>query len=74
MKNNRLNKYIIVGMLINSIVISAKQLANIPDSISGFGMGIGIGLEIFGVYSMNHDITKIKNFKRNLVKKFVKPV
>ncbi len=74
MKNNKMSKYVILGMLINSIVISAKQLANIPDGISGFGMGLGIGLEIFGLYSMNHDIAKIKNFKKNLIKKLVKPI
>lgn len=74
MKNNKMSKYVILGMLINSIVISAKQLANIPDGISGFGMGLGIGLEIFGLYSMNHDIAKIKSFKKNLIKKLVKPI
>lgn len=74
MKNNKMNKYVILGMLINSIAISAKQLANIPDGIYGFGMGLGIGLEIFGLYSMKHDTTKIKNFKRNLIKKLVKPI
>lgn len=74
MKNNRLNKYIIWGLLINSIILSVKQFINIPESISGFGMGLGIALEIFGIYFIKHDITKIKNFKRNLIKKLVKPI
>lgn len=74
MKNNRLNKYIIWGLLINSIILSVKQFINIQDGISCFGMGIGTALVLFGVYSMNHDTTKIKKFKINLIKKFVKSV
>lgn len=74
MKNNRLNKYIIWGLLINGILLSTKQFITIPDGIYCFSMGAGIALVLFGVYSMNHDTTKIKNFKRNLIKKFVKSV
>ncbi len=72
MKNNKINKYIIWGSLINTITLSSKQFTEVPEGLSCFAMGAGVALMIFGLYSMNHDTTKIKDFKRNLVKKLIK--
>lgn len=74
MKSNKMNKYIMWGLLINSIILTAKQFINIPEGIYCFGMGVGIALEIFGLYSMKHDTAKIKKIKRNLIKKFIRPI
>ncbi|CAK7086434.1 hypothetical protein CIW83_05240 [Tissierella sp. P1] len=74
MKNNQMNGYIIWGLLINSIVLGSKQFIEMPEGIYCFGMGVGIALVLFGLYSMNHDTTKIKSFKRNLIKKFIKSI
>lgn len=71
MKNNKMNKHMIWGLLINSFLMSIKHFIEIPDALACFGMGIGISLLGFGIYTMNHDITKFKNWKRNLVKKFI---
>lgn len=59
------------SLLINSISISIKHFIEIPDALAGFGTGIGLSLLIFGMYIMNHDITKFKNWKRNLLKGFM---
>lgn len=72
MKNKQMNLYLILGLLINSIIFSVNHFIELPDFISSLGIGIGICLELIGLYSINHDITKIKNFKKNLIKKFVK--
>ncbi|MDR7856719.1 hypothetical protein [Tissierella sp.] len=72
MRDKQMNKYIIWGLLINSITMSLKYFIEVPDGISCFGMGVGIAMIIFGAYSMKHDTTKIRDFKRNLFKKFIK--
>ena len=71
MKNNKMNKYIIWGLLINSLSIVIKQFIEIPDVIACFATGMGLSLLIFGLYAMNHDVSKLKNWKKNLVKRFI---
>lgn len=65
MKDNKVNKYMVLGLLISSI----KYLVDIPDALACFSTGMGITLLIFGLYAMSHDISKFKNWKRNLLKK-----
>lgn len=72
MKNNKLNKYIRFGLVLNIIIMSSKQFIEIPDGIYCFGMGVGIAMIIYGAYITRHDTTKVKMFKRNLVKKIIK--
>ncbi|NLJ78995.1 MAG: hypothetical protein GX329_06510 [Tissierellia bacterium] len=67
MKRNRVNKYMVLGLLI----ISIKYLINIPNALACFSTGMGIVLLIFGLYAMNHDITKLKDWKKNLVKRYL---
>lgn len=71
MKNKKINKYILWGLLINSFPIVMKKFVEIPDSVAGFGTGMGISMLIFGIYAMNNDITKLKNWKKNLTKKII---
>lgn len=65
MKRNKVNIYIVLGLLI----ISIKHIIEIPDEFGCFSTGMGILLFVFGLYAMNHDLTKIKNLKRNFIKK-----
>lgn len=65
MKKNKINKYIVFGLLISSV----KYLIDIPETLSCFMTGMGITLLIFGFGVMAHDISKFKTWKRNLFKK-----
>lgn len=67
MKSAKMNKYMKWGLLINSFYIGIKQFIAIPDSIACFVIGVGASLLVFGIYAANHDITKLKNWKRNLL-------
>lgn len=64
MKDSKVNKYIVLGLLINSI----KYLIDLPYALACFSTGMGIALLIFGLYAMNNDISKLENWKRNLLK------
>lgn len=65
MKDNKINKYMVLGLLISSI----KYLIDIPDALACFSTGMGIILLIFGIYAMNHDISRFRNWKRSLLNK-----
>lgn len=72
MKNNQKNWCLSLGLIIIGIVFGVNHFIKLPDIIEGLGIGISLGLELIGLYSTNHDITKIKIFKKNLIGKFVK--
>ncbi|MGO1470728.1 MAG: serine hydrolase domain-containing protein [Tissierella sp.] len=65
MKKTKVNIYIVVGLLINSL----KYLIDLPDSLACFTTAMGIVLLIFGLYLANNDMTKLKKWKRNIFKK-----
>ena len=58
-------------MVLGLLIISIKYLINIPNALACFSTGMGIVLLIFGLYAMNHDITKLKDWKKNLVKRYL---
>lgn len=68
MKGNKLNKYMILGLLVMSI----KYFIDIPDDLGCFSTGIGIVLLGFGLYAMNNDISKLENWKRSLIERLTK--
>lgn len=65
-----MNKCIIAGLLINGIIIIAKRFTEIPDNFACFGTGLSFPLLMLGIYFINHDMTKMRNFKKTLMKKF----
>lgn len=65
----KLNNYIISGLLIYAISLSFNQLLKLPEFLNGFFLGLAIVLMLWGGYVENHDITKIKNFKRRCLLK-----
>ena len=71
MKSAKMNKYMRWGLLINGFSIAIKQFIEIPDAITCFTTSMGITLLLFGLYAMNNDTTKLKMWKRNLIKRFV---
>lgn len=63
------NKLLSIGISVIGIALLLKYITQVPDSIYGFLTGLGIGIELLGIYSLNHDISKLKNFKKKLLKK-----
>lgn len=56
-------------MLCCATTVILNHFIILPESVSGLGLGTGIGLELIGVYSINHDMSKLKNYKMNFLKK-----
>lgn len=55
-------KYILsLGLLIVSLDFMLKHYFNLSDSVSGFIMGIGVGLEIFAAFSIIRERKASKN-------------
>lgn len=67
MKRNKVNIYMVLGLLI----ISIKHIIEIPNDFGCFSTGMGVIILGFGLYAMNHDITKLKTLKRNFIKKLM---
>ncbi|WP_186580845.1 hypothetical protein [Aquibacillus kalidii] len=56
-----------VGATIIVTMILLRQFeVHLPDFVMGLGYGVGIALELIGVYSMNNDTSKWRQFNLNL--------
>ncbi|NRD77842.1 hypothetical protein HPT25_10520 [Bacillus sp. BRMEA1] len=65
-----LNNFYRIGVLIVAIMLLLHLFSiHLPDFIEGLCIGIGIALELIGIYTMKHDISKLRNFKMKIVKK-----
>ena len=69
MKN--INNYTRFGLVFNSIFLFGNYFDIFPEFIKGLCAGLGIGLIFIGIYSENHDMTKFRNYKKNLFKKLI---
>lgn len=74
MKNNKINKYIRWGLLINIITMTANRFIDINEIkiIYCFLMGISISLLSFGIITMKHDMTRMRELKKVLIKRIIK--
>jgi hypothetical protein len=72
MKRGNLNKYLIVASFFAIIYFGIGHFIRLPDSISGICIGGCIGFYPIGLYALNHDISKLQNFKKRLISKFAK--
>lgn len=72
MKNNKMSWHLSLGLVIIGIVFGISEFIELPDIIHGFCLGVGIALELIGLYTTNHDIAKIKNFKKGLFRKLLR--
>lgn len=64
------NTTLSIGIFIIVITTILRHFTiQLPEFILGLGYGIGIGFELIGVYSINHDISKFQNYKRNFIRK-----
>lgn len=59
-----------IGLVIIAIMLLLHLYAiHLPDFIEGLMLGSGIALELIGIYTIKHDISKFRNFKMKLLKK-----
>ncbi|OXX82642.1 hypothetical protein AVM15_17200 [Paraclostridium benzoelyticum] len=67
MKNH--NIYISIGVLLNLTFPFLNNFNALPSFIKGLFSGLGICLIIIGIYSKNHDLSKLKDYKHKLFNK-----
>ncbi len=68
----KLNNYHSFGLIFIAIYLFTNHNSILPDILNGFCLGIGIVLTLIGIYAYNHDISKIRNYKMTLLKKYLR--
>lgn len=69
----KLNKFITIGVIIFAITPLLRGFSiQLPCFINGLILGTGFSFTLIGMYSINHDISKLKSFKRNLIIRFAR--
>lgn len=63
----KLNNYIRFGLLIYAFWMISKEFFQLPEFLNGFCAGLSIVLLLLGAYRENHNINKLKNFKRKVI-------
>lgn len=72
MRGIKSNKYLLFASLIALIYFLGRRFINIPDVVEGFCVGLSISLYLVGFYALNHDVNKLRNFKKNLLGKIIR--
>ena len=63
------NKFLGLGLFISGMSLILRHFSvPIPDFVYGLLLGTGIGLELIGIYAINHDLSKLRKFKRSFLK------
>lgn len=67
----RPNKFMTIGMGILGVILIAKNGlgVDLPCFIVGLGYGLFLVLILLGMYSENHDISKLRSYKINFLKR-----
>ncbi|OQA14750.1 MAG: hypothetical protein BWY62_00918 [Firmicutes bacterium ADurb.Bin356] len=69
MKSVQTSKYTAIGILIIAVTLLLKHLIMLPELLNGFGMGLGIALEIVGLVDGCRGQNRLRNAKLSLFKK-----
>lgn len=72
MKDNKMNGYLASGLLLFVLIFGVGRFVEIPEFFRGLGLGLCIVLELYGVYALSNDSTKIKELKKNLFHKITR--
>jgi hypothetical protein len=62
----KFNNYVNFGLFFNGIWIISNRFNLLPDLIQGLCAGLGLVLILIGMYAENHEISKLRNYKRIL--------
>ena len=63
----KINNYTKFGLLFNEIFMLGNCTNLLPEFIKGLCVGLGITLIFIGRYSENHDISKLRSFKKDIL-------
>lgn len=64
MKKSKINKYMILGLLINSLIPFLSRYINLSDTVLGLLSGTGWGLLLLGIIFTRKDAKEAKNTKK----------
>lgn len=67
----KFNNYTKLGLLFNSIFLLGNYTNLLPEFIKGFCAGLGLVLIFIGIYSENHNISKLRSYKRNILNRIL---
>lgn len=67
----KLNNYISLGLLFNSIFLLGNCTNLLPEFIKGLCVGLGFVLIFIGIYSESHQISKLKTYKKNILNRLL---
>ncbi|ENZ02506.1 hypothetical protein HMPREF1092_01741 [Clostridium thermobutyricum] len=65
------NIYTIFGVLFNIIFLFGNCTNLLPEFMKGLCVGLGFTLIFFGIYSENHSISQLRNYKKMLFNKIL---
>lgn len=66
------NKLLALGVFIVGMSLSLKHFGiHISEFVESVILGLGIGLELLGLYSAKHDISKLRERKLKFIKKLL---
>lgn len=65
----KFNNYTNFGLLFNGIFLLGNHTNLLPEFLKGLCVGLGLILIFIGMYSENHDISKLRSCKKDILNK-----
>jgi hypothetical protein len=69
MTRKKTNKYLVIASFSTFVYLGVGHFVQLPDFLVGFCVGISIVFYLIGGYAINHDISKLQNFKKKLIQR-----
>lgn len=63
----KFNNYTNFGLLFNGIFLLGNYTGLLPEFIKGLCVGLALILIFIGMYSQNHDISKLISYKKKIL-------
>lgn len=64
---NKFNNYTNLGLVFNGVFLFGNYTNLLPEFIKGLCVGLGLILIFIGIYSENHDISKLRSYKKGIL-------